>query len=264
MAQTKFNTTQLPSEAETFFNGGTGTHTASDAHIASTANPHTTTAAQVAAIPNDGWISVSWSTPTRTSASVFTVAVDVTGIIAPAYKLKFTDTTTKYAVVKSVTYGAGVSTITIFINTDYTIVGNPSAISWSNIEEPFGWPDYFAYTPTTGGITMGNGTLVSKYKINGKTIIGYIYFTMGSTSAITGGVTFTAPVANTHLIIPTCWLQDSGTNTFAGLTALSSSTFNVYAINAAGTYMSVSALSSTVPYTWAVNDFISIDFDYGW
>jgi hypothetical protein len=39
MTQTKLNTTQLPSEATTFFNGGTGTHTAVDAHIAA-ANPH--------------------------------------------------------------------------------------------------------------------------------------------------------------------------------------------------------------------------------
>jgi hypothetical protein len=34
-------------EAVAFLNGGTGTHTAMDAHIASTANPHSTTAAQV-------------------------------------------------------------------------------------------------------------------------------------------------------------------------------------------------------------------------
>jgi hypothetical protein len=50
MAQTKFNNTQLPAEATSFFNGGTGTHTASDAHIASTANPHSVTAAQAAAV----------------------------------------------------------------------------------------------------------------------------------------------------------------------------------------------------------------------
>ena len=50
-------------ETAAWANGGTGTHTASDAHIASTANPHSTTAAQVAAIPNDGWIAdaTGWS-----------------------------------------------------------------------------------------------------------------------------------------------------------------------------------------------------------
>lgn len=37
-------------EAVSFLNGGTGTHTAMDSHIASTANPHSTTAAQVGVV----------------------------------------------------------------------------------------------------------------------------------------------------------------------------------------------------------------------
>ncbi len=105
----------------------------------------------------DGWNAVSWSTPTRVSNNSFTVAQDVTGIIQKGYKLKFTDTTTKYAHVLSCVYGSGVTTITTVPNTDYIIAGNPSAISWSNIETPFGFPSVWNYMatciPSTGSFT---------------------------------------------------------------------------------------------------------------
>jgi hypothetical protein len=264
MAQTKFNTTQLPSEAETFFNGGTGTHTASDAHIASTANPHATTAAQVAAIPTDGWNAVTWSTPTRTSASVFTFAIDVTGIIQPGYKLKFTDTTTKYAVVKSVTYGAGVSTITIFINTDYTIVGNPSAISWSDIEAPFGWPDSFNFLPTYTGLTKGSGVTICKYAVKGKYIKFDLTFTMAADSTM-GDASCTVPADSVAgYVTGNVWIQDAGTNTFLGLCLILGGTCYIRVIGAAGSYANVAALSTTVPMTWANTDFFAASVIYPW
>jgi hypothetical protein len=162
MTQTKLNTTQLPSEATTFFNGGTGTHTAVDAHIASTANPHSTTAAQVGAVPNDGWIATAWAGLTRTGATTFTTTTNISAIVEKSYKLKLTDTTTKYFAVYSAVWNGTITTITTIASTDYALVGNPSAVFYSNVEMPFGWPDIFNYTPTLIALT---GTLTS-YTVN--------------------------------------------------------------------------------------------------
>lgn len=272
MAQTKFNTIQLPAEATTFFDGGTGTHTAMDAGLLTAADKTDLTDGGLttlhshsgAGIPTDGWNAVTWSTPTRTSASVFTVAIDVTGIIAPASKLKFTDTTTKYAVVKSVTYGAGVSTITIFVNTDYTIVGNPSAINWSNVETPFGWPDAFNFLPTYTGLTVGNGVTVCKYSVKGKYIKFDMTFTMGTTSTM-GDCSFTLPVATTvNYSMGTILIQDAGTNTFAGSALVYVDSIYARAIGAAGSYGNLANFSSTIPMTWTSTDFFSASVMYPW
>lgn len=140
----------------------------------------------------------------------------------------------------------------------------PTFTSTNLIQKPIYNTRLLSFTSTTGGITVGDGVGVYKYRIDRDLFDVSIKFTLGSTSAITGGVSFTIPITGTNLVIPTCWLQDTGTNTFSGLAALSSATVNVYAINTAGTYMSVSALSSTVPYTWASTDYISLMIRSTW
>lgn len=113
--------------------------------------------ADIGAIPNDGWILSTWAGLTRTGATTFTTTTDVSGIIGKNSKLKLTDTTTKYFMVYSAVWNGTITTITTIASTDYALVGNPSAIYYSNIEKPFAWPDIFNYTPTlvslTGSIT---------------------------------------------------------------------------------------------------------------
>lgn len=211
----------------------------------------------------NGWASVAWATLTRTGDQTFTTTTNVTAILAVGCRLKFTDTTTKYAVVASVSaYTGGVTTITIVANTDYKFVGHPSAMSYSFHEAPQGWPVWFNYTCTTAGLTMGNGTLVAKYKISNKITTVAVNFTLGSTSAVTGNVTFSVPISSVTSSMLSAWLQDAGTNTYGGLITIYSTTATAYAINTAGTYMAVATLSSTVPFTWAIGDFISFIASY--
>lgn len=56
-----------------------------------------------------------------------------------------------------------------------------------------GW-SYQSYSPTLTNLTMGNGTMVSKYIQTGKTVEFYVLITFGTTTAITGTVTGTLPV----------------------------------------------------------------------
>lgn len=173
--------------------------TALSAHLTDTANPHSVTAADVAAVPNDGWIATSWASLTRTGDHVFTSTTDVTGVIQKGTKLKLTDTTTKYFVVKSATYSAGTSTITVLTTTSYALVGNPSAIYYSPVENPFGWPGKFNFTPT---VTASSGSItayavnICSYIVSGRKMdmFAQITITTNGTANGTGQVTIPADV----------------------------------------------------------------------
>ena len=80
---------------------------------------------------------------TRTSATVFTVAEDLTDRVNVGDPVEFTDTTTKYGNVKSLSYSSPNTTVTLAANSDYAVVGNPSAIYFGNRPSPVGFPAGF-------------------------------------------------------------------------------------------------------------------------
>lgn len=115
-----------------------------------------------------GWIPspLTW---TYASASSFTVAGDVTAILTKGTYLKFTQTTTKYAVVASSSYSSPNTTVNIIVNTDYTIAN--AAISnpyYSYAANPQGWPGWFNYNPTRFGYSTLPVSCVYRYAINGR------------------------------------------------------------------------------------------------
>jgi hypothetical protein len=211
--------------------------------------------------PSSGWVTAV-GTWTYATASTITVPTDATTTYHKGMKIRFKQGGGyKYYVAQIVAS----TLITVFVNTDFTVANSAiTDVAYSFSEDPYGWPDWFNYTSTSAGITLGNGTIVGKYKVSGYTINAIILFTLGNTSSITGSVSFTVPVAEVNYTAPTCWMQDTGTNTYAGLILLSTGAANVFAINVSGTYMSVTALSSTVPFTWATSDYISINILYNW
>ncbi len=109
---------------------------------------------------NTGWVSAD-ETWTYASASTFTVSGDQTAKYSKGTRLKFTQTTVKYAVVVASSYGAPNTTVTILVNTDYTIANAAiTAPFYSYTMNPQGYPDYFnlaAPTFDTGDIDNGTG-----------------------------------------------------------------------------------------------------------
>ena len=165
----------------------TGLSTATNAVIAAT-DTVLVALGKLQAQINDGWIGVSWAGLTRVSATVFTTTTDVSGIVGKKTKLKFTDTTTKYLPVLSATWNGSVTTITTIANNDYALVGNPSAVYYSNIENPFGWPDTFAFTISPTNLTVvGTPTYTGKFRADG-----FVTITLVATTSIasTGGSTY--------------------------------------------------------------------------
>jgi len=107
--------------------------------------PTTTSGSSASGIPVDGWIAAS-ETWTYVSADgptgVFSVPADVTGKYSAGMRVKYTQTTIKYGIVTAVgAYAAGVTPITIYGGTDYTLA-NAAITSpyYSPVKAPFGFP----------------------------------------------------------------------------------------------------------------------------
>jgi hypothetical protein len=123
-----------------------------------------------------------------------------------------------------------------------------------------------AYTPTVTGITLGNGTVLGRYRLVGKTVNGMIECTLGSTTTMVGIPTFTLPPVNAPLnatggrSAKVIFFDTSATQYYAGVCILTSTTA------LAGIHTSASGLlaatSATAPFTWATGDKINIDFMY--
>lgn len=215
----------------------------------------------ISSVGSDGWTAVV-ETWTYASASTITIPTDGTTKYQAGMKIRLKQGA-GYKYYNARTIAA--TLLTVFVNTDFTVANAAiTDISYSFDETPFGWPERFNYATSPTNLTIGNGSIVATYKVTGKTIENSIVCTLGSTSSVSGLITFNAPVSENTYQLPMCWLQDAGTNTFAGLAALSGGIYYIYAINTSGTYMSVTATSSTVPYTWATSDFIAVNCIFGW
>jgi hypothetical protein len=123
-----------------------------------------------------------------------------------------------------------------------------------------------SFTPTWSNLTVGNGTQSFKYVrinnlvfINGK-------FTLGSTSAITGNVSFTTPVTSTNQqgisYAGDVFIEDSGTGNLLGFVAYLSNTFYIQTYTVNATYPTPIGFQATTPFTWAANDTFTVNIVY--
>lgn len=121
-----------------------------------------------------------------------------------------------------------------------------------------------AYTPTVGGgLTLGNGTAVGRFQITGKNVKGSIAVTLGSTSSVAPGIfTFSLPATAVGTGLATVTYTDSGGGVFAGGFVFSGATLLTYALLVSGSYIQLSQLTSTTPFTFSTGDTIQIAFAF--
>lgn len=118
----------------------------------------------------DGWIAAG-ETWTYVSADgptgIFSVAADVTTKYQPGMRVKYTQTTVKYGIITAVsTFGGGITSITIYGGTDYTLANAAiSANSYTYVKAPVGfncdpakWTETFTDTTTRTQATPVAGT----------------------------------------------------------------------------------------------------------
>lgn len=195
---------------------------------------------------------------TFTAGSLAT-ASDVNTYLMKQSVMVFADATARNAALTSPTEGM----LTYQEGSDHLTVYNGSA--WIPFDTT-----WTTYTPTLNNVTLGTGyTLSAAYAQIGKTVVVQFYFALGSTSAITGDMNFSLPVnqasSNRSASVGTCVVTDSSPATRYPGTVLLSGTPGYAFIrvgNAAGTYLTQVAVSSTVPMTWATADSISTTIIY--
>jgi hypothetical protein len=137
-----------------------------------------------------------------------------------------------------------------------------TGLAWKTATTQFPW---ITWTPTYGGITIGNGTVQAKYQQIGKTVNFYWKLIFGSTSSVGSDPYFALPVtkAVTGYIFHEGNYTDASSGTFSKGFGVNTGTLTyLYVLNTAGTYAAASTVSSTVPFTLAVNDELFISGSY--
>lgn len=127
-----------------------------------------------------------------------------------------------------------------------------------------------AWTPTWTNLTVGNGTVVASYTQIGKTVKVAVSFLLGTTSAIGTAPTINLPVTpkstatHARAYFGQGEALDAATATYPLIIESSpgSSTGEIKALGASGTYTNMLNLSATIPMTWGNLDGLVLRLEY--
>lgn len=119
------------------------------------------------------------------------------------------------------------------------------------------------WSPTWTNLTVGNGTLnLAKYTQTGKTVFFRLQLTFGSTTSISGTVSFSLPVTGISAFsgYAECTFVDSSASTSQdGRQEMSSTTtFTPSSFLVSGTSILNLTMSATNPFTWATSDALRV------
>lgn len=158
--------------------------------------------------------------------------------------------------VAGVTMNAGIITTSGAVTSTSIAVGavQPQALVTGT---GTGWT-WASWTPTYTNLTVGNGTSTARFIQIGKTVFFRLSVVFGTTSAVSGSVTFTFPVTSiaytgtaTTQTIAMGSYNNAGTAVYqGGCIWASTTTANMLALKVDGTYSQLVVLSATVPFTF--------------
>jgi len=134
-----------------------------------------------------GWCDIDelWA---YASASTITVPTGAASRFHVGDKLRLTQTTVKYFYVVAVAD----TVLTVTGGSDYTVANAAiSSIAYSRCERPFGFPDFFSYTPTIGNV-MGSDIGYARFSIKGNLVSVEVQVKVNATNQV---VTVTCPTA---------------------------------------------------------------------
>jgi hypothetical protein len=126
---------------------------------------------------------------------------------------------------------------------------------------------YISFATTLTNVTVGDGVISGSYcRVNGF-VHYYGSFTLGSTSAVTGTVSFTLPVnLNSDMNIRSTYgtfQYLDGSSRYNGQSQRNTdSSLNMCVDLTSGTYAQSSLVGSTTPFTWAVGDVMTWNLYY--
>jgi len=203
--------------------------------------------------------------------AVLTAGANETRLVtdsAAATGLKYVADTTNYAVAAKgdLLVGTAADTVApLTVGTNgHTLVADSSEVVGLRWAAPAGGLTYSNWTPSYTNLTIGNGTVVSRYAQSGKFVHWFYYLIFGSTTSLSGAPVLTLPVtAKDATANTTAYFDDSGTAGYTAFALINSTTqIQIYYIGAATAYTQFFAPSSTVPFEWTTGDAISFQISY--
>jgi hypothetical protein len=179
---------------------------------------------------------------------------------------------------------AAISTITTAASSDeYEVVGRFNAIlsatasfNWSIpgtsivVCRPVYETRWLTFTPTWTNLTIGNGTVVGKYKIDYNKCVFDEKTTFGTTTSIGGAfpsfvLPFTASaITNGNAGIMHSLFNDLGVENYYGISMLTTAVNSAVmsCIDSAGAYVSETGITSTTPFTFGTSDSMATNGSY--
>lgn len=223
-------------------------------------------------VGSSGWVAVS-ETWTRTADHAFTVAGDLTAKYRKGAKVRYKQGGGyEYGIVKSSSYSAPNTTVTLIENTDYAMAaGTVTDTYLSYIENPEGFPSEFNFSAAITGVTVGNGTVVQKFSVAGNIFLYHVEFNFGSTSAISS-IAFTSPVTplnydvNARNALGIAILFDASSETgYQCIVVLDPvGKLAIRYSRVSGSFVVNGATTTTIPFTWADGDKFTMNGSFKW
>lgn len=126
---------------------------------------------------------------------------------------------------------------------------------------------FTSFTPVWTNLTVGNGTNTGRYAVVNELVFMQVDVVFGSTTSISGEVRLELPVeADAFRLDGTggqVWYEDdTGTDYNGGTMRFNSTEILLRVWNSSTTYLSGTALSSTIPFTWATSDKLTVTHWY--
>jgi hypothetical protein len=124
--------------------------------------------------------------------------------------------------------------------------------------------NWTTFTPSFFNLTIGNGTLTARYAKTAKTVNYFIRLVFGSTTSVTGSVSFTLPIApnNTEGPIGDVFIDDPGTAGYLGQCVAFGGNPFISVGRSDATFLKYEIINATVPMTWGTGDALNIRGSY--
>lgn len=128
--------------------------------------------------------------------------------------------------------------------------------TWVNVTPVGVWT---TYTPTIGGLNVGSGTVLGRYRQDGKTVDAYVEATLGAGFSIGATLTTSLPAAaratnSAYRSLGTAFFYQPSALA-GGIVTRSGSNAQIWQINGA-------PITATSPWTWAAGHMISWTLRY--
>ncbi len=128
------------------------------------------------------------------------------------------------------------------------------------------WRDW---TPAYTNITVGNGTVVARYK-PGEVIVAHFTLTFGSSTTIAANARISTPVTAAsgytiarNAVGEVMCFDSTAAIVYGGLVGLETTTeFKPRVLEIVTTYAQHAQLTDLIPFTWAVDDILAFSAEY--